>query len=125
MSSGGSWKKYNKGFSEGNIVEMIMNLSQGTISFKLDNEDLGIAFKDIVKKDDIKYKMAVYIGCKNHCVNLLSFNMMWFVCIYIILYFVLSQCSIDVIQTKIYFFFSKNSNILVVQLEMTNNCINS
>ena len=54
-----SYRSYGDTFEQGDVVRMELNLSTGTIIYYINDESQGIAFKDIEKGDDIKYKLAV------------------------------------------------------------------
>eukprot|EP01084_Bolivina_argentea_P231470 390349_1 len=68
------YMKYaSEGFKAGSIVEMKLDLYTQTLSFKVDGNDKGIAFKDIESKKGIKYKMAVYMLNASDSISLVSF----------------------------------------------------
>ena len=55
-------QKYGKPFTKnGSVMEIILNLQNYTIKYKIDGKDLGIAFKDILKT---KYRLFCSIQCQ-------------------------------------------------------------
>ena len=51
---------------------MTLDLSNCTLSYKINEKEKFIAFKDITVNSDIEYCLAVYIGMKGDCVELVS-----------------------------------------------------
>ena len=64
IKSGGS---YNCGvplsarFDSGDTVTMTLDLKNKTISYKVNDEDFGIAFEKIAVSNEIKYRLAIFI----------------------------------------------------------------
>ena len=50
-------KAYGKNCKSGDIVEMILDMDECTLSFKMNDIDCGVAFRDI---DSAKYRAAVF-----------------------------------------------------------------
>ena len=70
------WKSYGANCKDGDIVEMILNLEEYTLSFKVNDIDYGVAFEDIEKT---KYRAAIFMyvyGSNDHlkvgCIELIQ-----------------------------------------------------
>ena len=65
---------YGKRCEEGDIITMVLDCKLNQISFHKNNEDMGIAYDNIVCGKDINYKMSMYLWHKNTEIELLEFS---------------------------------------------------
>eukprot|EP01084_Bolivina_argentea_P231453 390326_1 len=65
--------KYGKRWNIGAIVEMILDLSNGTLSYSVNNKSEGVCYK-IKQSPDISYVMAVNMHCAEDKVTLLDYS---------------------------------------------------
>ena len=61
--------KYAQPCAEGDIIEMHLELKQLTLSYKINGQDYGIAFKDI---EQTEYKAAIWVGGEASAIKLLD-----------------------------------------------------
>ena len=67
-------KAYTKKYGPNDIVKMELNLPESVLKFWVNDEYQGIAYNDIVKNNETKYKLGVYIYCRGDAVKLISFK---------------------------------------------------
>ena len=53
---------------------MILDLINGTLSFNVNNINQGIAYKNITKNNNIKYRMAVYTYHTGDSMTLINYS---------------------------------------------------
>eukprot|EP01084_Bolivina_argentea_P065192 118834_1 len=61
-------------FKNGDIIEMSVNTLHKTISYRVNNQDLGIAW-DSIEFDNMSYRMAIGLQKKHDSIKLLSFDL--------------------------------------------------
>ena len=64
------WEKYGKG----DKIKIVLNLENVTIKFYKNDIDLGIAYENIQKSKDLKYKLAVYLHWRQDSVSIINFE---------------------------------------------------
>ena len=69
--------KYGYVFKNNDIIKMILNIKQKTISF-YHHKDIGIAFENIDFTENKKYNMAVSMYGKHDSVQLLDFQQIYY-----------------------------------------------
>ena len=74
ISKGVQIHGYCNGFFDNDVVEVIVNLSKAEISFTVNDKNQGVAYSNITKRDDIKYRLAVYTYKTNESVTLLDYS---------------------------------------------------
>ena len=67
--------KYGEQFYANDIIKMEVNTKEKTIRYYKNGKDLGIAVNDINFKNNIRYNLAVVMGAKNDCIQLIDFKM--------------------------------------------------
>ena len=71
-------EEYGINYKTGDIVEMALifrsNLLFGVLAYILNGNKLGVAYSNVKRGDDIKYKMAIRTFMDSDSVSLLSFN---------------------------------------------------
>eukprot|EP01084_Bolivina_argentea_P008730 16335_1 len=67
-------RPYGQMFLTNDTVTMILNLSTSTLSFEINDKPQGIAFDNIVKGKDIKYKIAVSAWNNSDSVSIIDFK---------------------------------------------------
>ena len=68
------WRKYGKKSLKNDTISIILDLRRGQINYLVNGKDQGIAYKDIQKSDDIKYRLIVFLGKGGHCLEILNFS---------------------------------------------------
>ncbi len=68
------WTMYGQRFRENDTVSIILDLQKQQITYLVNEEDQGIAYKNIIKNDDIKYQLLVVLRNHNDCVEITNFN---------------------------------------------------
>ena len=46
----------------GTIIKMIYNVGKGSVSFIVDGKNHGIAFDNVDKREDLNYRLAIYMN---------------------------------------------------------------
>ena len=59
---------------DGDIITLILNLSKSELSFEKNGVSAGVAFDDIVRRTDVKYKIAVAMYNKNQSVTITDYK---------------------------------------------------
>ena len=65
---------YCKAIANGNIVTIILDLNKYTLSYKVNDKDLGIAFKNIAVGNDLKYVLAISVPDEGTSVSLINYE---------------------------------------------------
>lgn len=61
--------EYGEAWGEGDVIEMVLDTKQKTLSFFVNGSDQGIAFNNIHLDDSISYHMAISM-CSRHMENI-------------------------------------------------------
>ena len=69
-----SWFKYGAMFDEGDIVEIEMDLQKAEIKLEINGIDQGVAFKNVVKTNDMDYILIRSLSCIADSVEILDFK---------------------------------------------------
>ena len=67
-------KHYGIKFKQGDIITMELDLSKSQIKYYVNNEDQGIAYKNIIRGQDIKYRLAVSLREIDNEIEIVSFT---------------------------------------------------
>ena len=59
---------------EGDIISIILNLSEAEMKFELNGKDISVMVQNIEKSDDIKYRLIVVMHDMNNCVEILKYR---------------------------------------------------
>eukprot|EP01084_Bolivina_argentea_P177093 306331_1 len=70
----GNWNYKGKPFKTGDKVNMILDLSDRTLSFELNGENQGNFYENIPVEENLNYKMAVLMYYELSSVSLLSYD---------------------------------------------------
>ena len=84
MSSGSLWKPNSTGdsynltrnkpkYKEGDVVEMILNLDEKSLLFKVNNNE-SCSIENIKTAEGIHYRMAGFLGCSVNWIRLISYQ---------------------------------------------------
>ena len=72
--NGYSTISYGEMYGEDDVIVMELNLKLKTIEFYKNGESQGIAFKDIVKNDDTRYKLFISMFSERDSVQIVNFE---------------------------------------------------
>lgn len=68
------WCEYNDPFGhDGDLISLHLDLKEGEIGLIINGKDQGIAFTDIIRSEDIKYRLVVSLS-KDSSVEILNFS---------------------------------------------------
>ena len=94
----------NLSCKSGDIVTLILDLKNATISFEKNDVSLGVCHKDIVKKEAVNYKIAMHfvslmtvpqsLSIKSHickAIYLIDLGVLWFLLFFIFFFTIYSQ----------------------------------
>ena len=65
----------NQDFKKGDIITIILNMENATMATEKNNNDLVLIFTGMVKRKDIKYRLAVDLAKKGNSVTLFDFEL--------------------------------------------------
>ena len=68
------WREYGDQYKKNDKVKMTLNLKNADLRFSVNDVSKGIAFENIEKGDDIKYRMFVSMYGENDSVEILNFS---------------------------------------------------
>ena len=68
------WKSYGEEIRTGDIVSINLDLKKAQIKLIINGKDQGIAYENVDKSKDIKYRLFVTLLFKNDCVEILNFS---------------------------------------------------
>ena len=74
VSGYNQYKKYGKPIHSNDIVSVKLDLKNQQISFSLNYEDQGIAYDNIIKKDNLYYRLVVTLSGKEDQVTIIKFT---------------------------------------------------
>ena len=68
------WCSYGDGCVENDIFSVELDLKSKQIKFFINGEDQGVAYTNIDKDDNVKYRLMVSMAGKDDCVEILNFS---------------------------------------------------
>ena len=74
IMSGHNGGRYGKGAEVNDIIKIEYNAGKQTLTYYKNNKSMGVAYRNIVKGKNIKYKLAVYMYWKNNAVSILNYS---------------------------------------------------
>ena len=66
-------ENYGPTLKEGDIMKIELDLNRSQIKYLVNDQDLGIAYKDIIRGEDIKYRLCASVGLEETEVEIISF----------------------------------------------------
>ena len=66
--------KYPNCFNKGDIITMEVNFIKGIISYYINDNSIGISFRDIIQNENIKYKFFVQIWGQNDSFSIIDYS---------------------------------------------------
>lgn len=70
----GALMRYGDKINEGDILCLILDLNKKQIKFMVNDKDLGIAFRNIICRKDVTYRLAVSLHSINDSVTITKFE---------------------------------------------------
>eukprot|EP01084_Bolivina_argentea_P259110 437096_1 len=71
----GDWDpRYGQQFGTGDIIAIDLDLEKGHIRFSVNNIDQGIAYDNVIKNDNIQYKLLVCLTFTEDSIELIQFQ---------------------------------------------------
>ena len=71
--SKGSFKPFHRRYGTNDVIHMILNMKEGTLSFKRNNEKQKLAYK-VAKSNNIEYKLGIGLLDRKDSVTIIDFN---------------------------------------------------
>ena len=68
------WESYMEGILKGDIVSIHLDLNKAQIKLAINGKEREIAYENVEKSKDIKYRLFVSMRCMNDCVEILNFS---------------------------------------------------
>ena len=70
------WRNYGncKKYGQNDTVSIILDLRKRTINYLVNEQNQGIAYRNIKKDDETKYQLIVALESKDDCIEIVDFS---------------------------------------------------
>ena len=72
--SSNTWKSYGNTWSKNDIITMSLDLAKAQISLSINGQNQGVAYENVVKSVDAKYRLFASLVDIGDCVEILNFS---------------------------------------------------